>query len=255
MWYRIATERFGATDPNACRLRFFSGNSGTTLTAQQPLNNVIRSTIQCLGAVLGGAQSIHVMGYDEAFEIPSEDAVTLALRTQQIVALESGVPRTVDPLAGSYYVESITDEIERRAEAVLAEIDELGGAVAAIERGIPQRWIAESAYRIEQEVADGTRPRVGVNVHVDEGEEVEAPELFALDAQVAERQVARTAARVAARDQAACRSAIDAVGAAAREGRNVMPPLVDAVRVGATLGELSDVLRETFGEFREPSPW
>ena len=255
MWYRIATERFGATDPNAGRLRFFSGNSGTTLTAQQPLNNVIRSTIQCLGAVLGGAQSIHVMGYDEAFEIPSEDAVTLALRTQQIVALESGVPRTVDPLAGSYYVESITDEIERRAEAVVAEIDALGGAVAAIEQGVPQRWIAESAYRIEQEIADGTRPRVGVNVHVEEGEEVAAPELFALDPEVAERQVARTASRVAARDQAACRSAIDTVGAAAREGRNVMSPLVDAVRVGATLGELSDVFRQTFGEFREPSPW
>ena len=114
MWYRIATERFGAKDPNSGRLRFFSGNSGTTLTAQQPLNNVIRSTIQCLGAVLGGAQSIHVMGYDEAFEIPSEEAVTLSLRTQQIIALESGVPRTVDPLAGSYFVEQLTDEIEAR---------------------------------------------------------------------------------------------------------------------------------------------
>ena len=255
MWYRIATERFSATDPSSGRLRFFSGNSGTTLTAQQPLNNVIRSTIQCLGAVLGGAQSIHVMGYDEAFEIPSEEAVTLSLRTQQIVALESGVPRTVDPLAGSYFVESLTDELERRAEAVLEELDAMGGAVAAIEQGVPQRWIGESAYRIERDVADGTRPRVGVNVFTDEDEDVAPPELFALDPGMSERQVARTAARVAARDQDACAKALEAVGAVARDGGNVMEPLIDAVRVGATLGELSDVFREVFGEFREPSPW
>ena len=255
MWYRIATERFGATDPSSGRLRFFSGNSGTTLTAQQPLNNVIRSTIQCLGAVLGGAQSIHVMGYDEAFEIPSEEAVTLSLRTQQIVALESGVPRTVDPLAGSYFVESLTDELERRAEAVLEELDAMGGAVAAIEQGVPQRWIGESAYRIERDVADGTRPRVGVNVFTDEDEDVAPPELFAHDPGMSERQVARTAARVAARDQDACAKALEAVGAVARGGGNVMEPLIDAVRVGATLGELSDVFREVFGEFREPSPW
>lgn len=256
MWYRIATERFGATHPSSGRLRFFSGNSGTTLTAQQPLNNIVRSTIQCLGAVLGGAQSIHVMGYDEAFEIPSEEAVTLSLRTQQIVALESGVPRTVDPLAGSYYVEALTDELEARATAVLDEIDALGGAVAAIEGGVPQRWIAESAYRIEREVADGTRPRVGVNVHADGADApADLPELFALDPGIAGRQVERTAARVTARDQAACSAAIVTVASAARENRNVMPPLVDAVRVGATLGELSDVFRGLFGEFREPHPW
>jgi methylmalonyl-CoA mutase N-terminal domain/subunit len=254
MWYRIATERFGAQDDKAGRLRFFSGNSGTTLTAQQPLNNVVRSTIQCLGAVLGGAQSIHVMGYDEAFEIPSEDAVTLSLRTQQIIALESGVPRTVDPLAGSYYVESLTDELERRAEAVLAELDGLGGAVAAIEQGIPQRWIAGSAYRIEREIADGTRPRVGVNVHVDDGGVV-APELFELDPRIADRQAARTSARVSARDRAACEAASQVVASAARTGTNVMPALIDAVRNGATLGELSDVFRDAFGEFREPDPW
>ena len=152
-------------------------------------------------------------------------------------------------------MESITDEIERRAEAVLGELDALGGAVAAIERGVPQRWIAESAYRIERDIADGTRPRVGVNVHVDEGEETASPELFTLDPKISGRQVARTAARIAARDQNACVAAIEAVGAAAREGRNVMPPLVDAVRVGATLGELSDIFREVFGEFREPNPW
>jgi methylmalonyl-CoA mutase N-terminal domain/subunit len=256
MWYRIATERFGAENANSGRLRFFSGNSGTTLTAQQPLNNVIRSTVQCLGAVLGGAQSIHVMGYDEAFQIPSEEAVTLSLRTQQIIALESGVPRTADPLAGSYFVEHLTDEIEARAADVLREIDALGGAVAAIEQGVPQRWIAESAYRIERDITEGTRPRVGVNIHADpNAAPAELPDAFALDPHVVERQVARTAERVRARGAAACSAAIAVVDAAAREGGNVMPALVDAARAGATLGELSDVFRDVFGEFREPHPW
>jgi methylmalonyl-CoA mutase N-terminal domain/subunit len=256
MWFRIATERFGAKDPSSGRLRFFSGNSGTTLTAQQPRNNIIRSTIQCLGAVLGGAQSIHVMGYDEAFEIPSEEAVTLSLRTQQIVALESGVPRTVDPLGGSYYVEALTDEIERRADVVLSEIGSLGGSVAALDAGVPQRWIAESAFRIEKEVAEGTRPRVGVNVHVDPADAtVELPELFEVDPSIAERQIARTSQRIAARDHGACAAATAHVEASARGGTNVMPPLIEAVRAGATLGELSDVFRGVFGEFREPNPW
>jgi methylmalonyl-CoA mutase, N-terminal domain len=256
MWSRIATERFGARDPNSARLRFFSGNSGTTLTAQQPLNNIVRSTIQCLGAVLGGAQSIHVMGYDEAFEIPSEEAVTLALRTQQIVAFESGVPRTVDPLGGSYYVEALTDELEARANDVLAEIEAVGGAVAALDRGVSQRWIAESAYRIEREIADGTRPRVGVNVYADAGEAPAAMEdFFELDPAIVERQIARTAGRVATRDEASCERATAAVEAAARGGANVMPSLVEAVRAGATLGELSNVFRSVFGEFREPNPW
>ena len=256
MWARIATERFGAKDPNSARLRFFSGNSGTTLTAQEPLNNIIRSTIQCLGAVLGGAQSIHVMGYDEAFEIPSEEAVTLSLRTQQIVALESGVPRTADPLGGSYYVEALTDEIEARAGELLAEIEKLGGAVAALEQGVSQRWIAESAYRIEKEIADGTRPRVGVNAYADpEGASVGLPELFEFDASIVDRQVTRTAERVAARDRIASAEATAAVEAAAREGTNVMPSLIEAARVGATLQELADVFRSVFGEFREPHPW
>ena len=255
MWWRIASERFGAKDANSARLRFFSGNSGTTLTAQQPLNNIIRSTIQCLGAVLGGAQSIHVMGYDEAFEIPSEEAVTLSLRTQQIVALESGVPRTVDPLGGSYFVEALTDEIEARANDVLAEIEAIGGAVAAIDQGVSQRWIAESAYAIEREITDGTRPRVGVNVHAEDAEVAGMQDPFELDPSIVDRQVARTAERVAARDASACAAATAAVAAAAREGTNVMPVLIDAVRVGATLGELSNVFRSVFGEFREPRPW
>ena len=189
----IATERFGASDPASARLRFFSGNSGTTLTAQQPLNNVIRSTIQCLGAVLGGAQSIHVMGYDEAFEIPSEEAVTLSLRTQQIIALETGVTRTADPLAGSFFVEHLTDEIEARARDVLREIEDPGGAVSALEQGLPQRWITEAAYRAEQRLASGECPKVGVNVHVSGGDAREV-ELFQPDPGIEERQIERTQA-------------------------------------------------------------
>jgi methylmalonyl-CoA mutase, N-terminal domain len=256
MWFRLATDRFGAQDPSSGRLRFFSGNSGTTLTAQQPLNNIVRSTIQCLGAVLGGAQSIHVMGYDEAYEIPSEEAVTLSLRTQQIIALESGVARTADPLAGSFFVERLTDDIEAAAGAVLAEVEDAGGAVKAIEKGVLQRWIAESAYRIEREIADGVRPKVGVNVYADDaGSEAPAPELFHLDEGIVERQITRTAERVAAREPRAHGEAMAALDGVARAGGNVMPPLVVAARAGATLGEMSDVFRRVFGEFREPNPW
>jgi len=258
IWYRVATERFGARSPSAARLRFFSGNSGTTLTAQQPLNNVIRSTLQCLGAVLGGAQSIHVMGYDEAYEIPSEEAVTLSLRTQQIIALESGVARTVDPLAGSYYVERLTDEIETRANALMADVDALGGAAAAIEAGIPQRWIAESAYRAEQALASGERPKVGVNVYTDTAAGAQAAPLantFEVDPLVGERQAARTRARVAERDAGAHTGALRRLADDTRAGRNVMPALIEAARAEATVGEMAGVFREAFGEFTEPAPW
>lgn len=261
IWYQIATQRFRAADPASARLRFFSGNSGTTLTAQQPLNNVIRSTVQCLGAVLGGAQSIHVMGYDEAFEIPSQQAVTLSLRTQQIIALETGVTRTADPLAGSFFVENLTDEIQARAEAVLREIEDAGGAVRALERGIPQRWITDAAYRAERDIAEGRRPKVGVNVHVTEdgggnGDGLgEAMEFFQLDPGIAERQVARTRQRLAARDGRVVAHAVQRLRQDTDEGRNVMPALVVAARAGATVGEMCDVFRGAFGEFREPSPW
>jgi methylmalonyl-CoA mutase, N-terminal domain len=256
LWYRIATERFGAATQAAARLRFFSGNSGTTLTAQQPLNNVVRSTIQCLGAVLGGAQSIHVMGYDEAFTIPSQEAVTLALRTQQIIALETGVTRTADPLAGSFFVEHLTDEIEARAAGVVAEIDACGGAVRALEQGLPQRWITEAAFRAEQEVASGRQPKVGVNVHAGgEGDMAKDMNLFELDPVIADRQIARTARRIAARDAAAVAQALARLRRDADDGRNVMPALLEAAAARATVGEMSGVFRAAFGEFREPSPW
>jgi methylmalonyl-CoA mutase N-terminal domain/subunit len=256
LWHRIATERFGARSPAASRLRFFSGNSGTTLTAQQPLNNVIRSTIQCLGAVLGGAQSIHVMGYDEAFEIPSEEAVTLSLRTQQIIALETGVTRTADPLAGSYFVEHLTDEMEARATAVLDEITDSGGAVRALELGLPQRWITEAAYQAERDIGSGRKLKVGVNVHASTGEdEVQELTLFQPDPQMAQRQIARTRQRMAARDGRACAAALERLERDTADGHNVMPALIDAARAGASVGEMSDVFRRAFGEFREPAPW
>jgi len=255
LWYAIATERLGAKDPASARLRFFSGNSGTTLTAAQPLNNIVRSTIQCLGAVLGGAQSIHVMGYDEAFAIPSEEAVTLSLRTQQIVALESGVTRTADPLAGSFFVEALTDEIEARARAVIDEIDHLGGIVPALEQGVPQRWVAESAYRYERDVASGVRPKVGVNVHV-EGEGRPADlHLFAAGGDGGEAQIARTIERRARRDPVHHSRVISDLEAATAAGENVMPPLIEAARAGVTVGEMADVFRSLFGEFTEPVPW
>jgi methylmalonyl-CoA mutase, N-terminal domain len=244
LWHDIATKRFGASDPAAARLRFFSGNAGTTLTAQQPLNNVIRSTIQCLGAALGGAQSIHVMGYDEAFEIPSEDAVTLSLRTQQIIALETGVARTADPLAGSYFVEHLTDEIEARAQSVLQAIDEIGGAVRA-------------AYQVERDVESGKRPKVGVNVYV--SEEVQEAgwnmKLFQPEPGIAERQIVKLRQRKAGRDRDACNAALRRLEQDTADGRNVMPSVIEGARSGATVGEMSDVFRRAFGEFREPSPW
>jgi methylmalonyl-CoA mutase, N-terminal domain len=254
MWCRIVTERFGARSAASAPLRFFSGNSGTTLTAQQPLNNIIRSTVQCLGAVLGGAQSIHVMGYDEAFEIPSEEAVTLSLRTQQIIALETGVTRTVDPLAGSYYVEHLTDEIEARAQDLLDEVSAAGGMVAALAAGLPQRWIADSAYQIERDLAEGRRPKVGVNIHRDE-QPTPQLHLFETDDSAGPRQVERLRESVRQRDAAAHAVAMDRLRSDTSDGHNVMPALIDATRAGATVGEMANVFRSAFGGFREPQVW
>ena len=255
MWCELATTRYGASDPNSTRLRFFSGCSGATLTAQQPLNNVVRSTLQCLAAVLGGAQSIHVMGYDEAYEIPSEESVRLALRTQQIIGLESGVTHTVDPLAGSYYVESLTDAIAVRATEILDEIAAQGGAVNATTAGLLQRWIAENAYTEARDIADGTRPKVGVNVFVDD-EEMQAPgALFIPDATAAARQRDRLQSFLAQRSSVSVAEAVARVGSVAGTTENVMPSILDAARAGATLGEIADALRGQFGEYREPVPW
>jgi methylmalonyl-CoA mutase N-terminal domain/subunit len=254
LWHRIATERFGAADPNSGRLRFFSGCSGATLTAQQPLNNVVRSTLQCLAAVLGGAQSIHVMGFDEALEIPTEESVRLALRTQQIIAHESGVTRTADPLAGSYFVESLTGSLEARALDLVRAVDDAGGYVNLLEQGIPQRWIAESAYRSEQALQSGAYARVGVNCFTgDTG--ADPPRLFAADAAAGDRQRARLAGRLAHRDTASARRALAGLRDVVVAGRNTMPAFIAAARAGCTVGEISDILRAEFGEYREPPPW
>jgi methylmalonyl-CoA mutase, N-terminal domain len=197
-----------------------------------------------------------VMGYDEAFTIPSEEAVTLALRTQQIIAHETGVVRTADPLGGSFFLERLTDELEQRAGVLLQEIEGLGGMPAAIEAGTPQRWIAESAYRTELETLSGERAKIGVNLFADSNEDTaEAIEVFAMDESVAERQIARTKERLRARSGRDVSEALSQLESDARNGKNVMPSLIEAAKVTATVGEMSDVFRELFGEFREPSPW
>jgi methylmalonyl-CoA mutase N-terminal domain/subunit len=205
--------------------------------------------------VLGGAQSIHVMGYDEAYQIPSEEAVTLSLRTQQIIALETGVTRTADPLAGSFYLEALTDEVESRALGVLHEIEDSGGAVQALERGLPQKWITEAAYRAEQDLAAGRRPKVGVNIYEADDDLGQGLTLEQPDPEIAQRQITRTRQWKAARDGRACAEALRRLGQDAAGGRNVMTALIGATRAGATIGEMSDVFRQVFGEFREPSPW
>lgn len=253
MWARLATERFGAKKEQSARLRFFSGCSGATLTAQQPLNNVVRSTLQCLAAVLGGAQSIHVMGYDEALGIPTEESVRLALRTQQIIAHESGVANVIDPLAGSYFVERLTDDIEERAWRLVEKVEEGGGLVEMLADGVPQRWIAESAYRYEREVAAGTRIKVGVNKYT--SEDTAVPQLFEVDESAGDRQRERLAARLARRDEERANGSLLALEAALRDGSNSMPFIMEAGRCGATLGEISDVMRGVFGVYREPQPW
>ncbi|WP_326643890.1 methylmalonyl-CoA mutase family protein [Streptosporangium sp. NBC_01755] len=253
MWHRLATERFGAKQENSARLRFFSGCSGATLTAQQPLNNVVRSTLQCLAAVLGGAQSIHVMGYDEALEIPTEESVRLALRTQQIIAHESGVARVIDPLAGSYFVESLTDEIEKRAWALVDEVDAGGGLVELLAQGIPQRWVAESAYAYERQIVSGERIKVGVNKYTDDSDI--APPLFEIDETAGDRQRRKLRDRLAARDEAAVRNSLEDLDEALGNGANTMPYIMQCGRAGATLGEIADTMRARFGVYREPQLW
>lgn len=253
IWHRLATSRYGAVAESAARLRFFSGCSGATLTAQQPLNNIIRSTLQCLAAVLGGAQSIHVMGYDEALEIPSEESATIALRTQQIIAMESGVTRTADPLGGSYFLEALTDEVEARAEALLSEIEDRGGAIRLIEDGLLQRWIAENAYQEAMDLASGARPRVGVNVYAEK--DSPPPGLFRPDAASAVRQRTILAEHLRSRDSSPVQQSLHELRVALSQGSNAMVPILSAARAGATVGEISDVMRLTFGEYVEPIPW
>jgi methylmalonyl-CoA mutase, N-terminal domain len=248
MWYRIMTERFGAQNEASKLLRFHTQTGGSTLTAQQPENNIARVTMQAMAAVLGGTQSLHTNGFDEAIGLPTERAARIALRTQQIVGYESGVVDTPDPLAGSYYVESLTDAVEAQAWEYIARIDDIGGAVAAIEIGYQTDEIEQAAYEYTKSIDDGERVIVGVNRFTVEGEA--DPEAFPIDPLLQQSQIDRVKRFRAGRDQAATAAALADVEAAARGTQNLLPPMKVALAARATLGEVSDALRSVFGEYR-----
>jgi methylmalonyl-CoA mutase, N-terminal domain len=248
MWAKIMIERFGATDERSKLLRFHTQTGGSTLTAQQPENNIVRVTVQALAAVLGGTQSLHTNGFDEALGLPTTKAARIALRTQQMIGHESGVADTVDPLAGSYFVEALTDEVEAAAWSYLERIDAMGGAVAAIEAGFMQGEIEMAAYAHAKAVDDGEAVVVGVNRFVDEA--VEPAEVFPIDPAQQKAQIERTRRVRAERDQAAVDRALADVEAAARGTQNLLVPMREALARMATLGEVSDVLREVFGIYQ-----
>jgi len=248
MWARIMTERFGATKEKSKLLRFHTQTGGSTLTAQQPLNNVIRVSLQALGAVLGGTQSLHTNGFDEALGLPTAAAARTALRTQQVIAYESGVTSTVDPLAGSYFVESLTDGVEAAAWAYLERIDARGGAVAAIEEGYQSDEIEQASFEYVKAIDDGEKVIVGVNRYVDN--DAEPTEVFPIDPAMQAAQIARTRRARAARDQDGVDAALADVAAAARGTQNLLVPMREALQRMATLGEVSDVLRAEFGVYQ-----
>ena len=248
MWHRIMTERFGAKDPKSTMLRFHTQTGGSTLTAQQPVNNVVRVALQALAAVMGGTQSLHTNGYDEALSLPTEEAARLALRTQQIIGFEAGVTDTPDPLAGSYLVESMTDEVERLAWEYIERIDELGGAVAAIEQGYQMDEIEQSAYEYTKSIDDDERVIVGLNkFQIDDEPE---PSVFPIDPALEPAQQARLAAYKANRDAGDVAARLEAVRETARGTDNLLYPMKEALRAGATLGEVSDALRDVFGQYQ-----
>jgi methylmalonyl-CoA mutase N-terminal domain/subunit len=257
MWAKIMRDRFGAKNPRAQMLRAHAQTAGVSLVAQQPLNNVVRTTLQALAAVLGGTQSLHTNSFDETFALPTEDAAALALRTQQIIADESGVPAVADPLGGSYFVEWLTDRVEADATRIIETIDRMGGMVRAVELGWPQREIAESAYRFQRQIDDGERPVIGVNRHATGG--VESIPTLKIDMAPEEEQRRAVAALRARRDEAACRAALGKLRQtcaadenASGNGGNIMEDVLEAARRDATLGEICRVFRDVFGEYRDP---
>jgi len=257
LWARIMRERFQAKAPRAWQLRFHTQTAGSTLTAQQPENNVVRVTLQALAAILGGTQSLHTNSLDEALALPSETTVRIALRTQQIIAYESGVADTIDPLAGSYYVEKLTNEIAKQAEAYIAKIDEMGGALRAIELGYMQREIQESAYRYQRAVESKKQIVVGVNEFAG-GEEAATGsvalmprQLLQVDPQLQAEQVARVRALKAQREVTRVHALLDELAQAARGSENLMPLILRCVENDVTLGEICDTLRQVFGEYHE----
>ncbi len=250
MWARFMKERFGARKAESLRLRTHTQTAGVSATAQQPLNNIARFALQALAAVLGGAQSLHTNSYDETWALPTEEAVTVALRTQQIIAEETGVALTIDPLGGSYYLESLTDRMEAEAMAYIETIDRLGGMLRAIDEGYPQKEIADAAYRYQLMEDRGQRVIVGVNKYVMREEKPIA--YLRIDEQVEREQIERVARFKAGRDRTRVERRLQQLADACRNGQNLMPVLIDAVKDYVSLGEISDVYRRVFGQYREP---
>ncbi len=250
MWAKIMKERFKAKNPKSLMLRFHTQTGGSTLTAQQPENNIVRVTLQALAAVLGGTQSLHTNSMDEALALPTEKSVRIALRTQQIIAYESGVTDTIDPLAGSYYIENLTNEIEKRAFEYIEKIDKMGGMLKAIESGYVQREIAESAYNYQKAVESGEQIVVGVNKFTIE-EEKKDLEILKINEEVEKRQVEKLKKMKEERDNTAVKDKLKALKKAAQGTENLMPYILDCVRVYCTLGEMADTLRDVFGEYQD----
>lgn len=251
LWAKIMKERFNARNPRSMMLRYHVQTDGFTLTEQQPLNNVVRVTLQALAAVLGGCQSLHTNSFDEALALPSEQAVQVALRTQQVLAYESGVTDTVDPLGGSYFVEALTDEIEKKAKSYIDEIDKMGGALKAIDKGYFQREIATAAFNYQRAVDSGEQVVVGINKFMAEDEQL--PETLEIGADVEQRQIERLRKLKQERDNQKVSEVLGKVRNIASSNQNLMPTLIEAVNAHATVGEISDALRDVFGEYREPS--
>jgi methylmalonyl-CoA mutase N-terminal domain/subunit len=253
IWARVMKERFAAKSPRSWMLRTHAQTAGVSLMAQQPLNNVVRTTMQALAAVLGGTQSLHTNSYDETYALPTEEAATLALRTQQVIAEETGVAAVADPLAGSYFVETLTDQMEQRANEYIEKIDKMGGIVKAVEEGYPQREIARSAYEFQRQVDAGDRTIVGVNRYQMETEGDPIPTLK-IDRGPEEQQIAGIQRLRAERDAAAAERCLAAVRAACRDdGANLMPPILEAVRSRVTLGEICEIFRDEFGVHTDPA--
>ena len=248
LWAHIARDRFGAKDERSMKLRFHAQTAGCSLTWQQPYNNVVRTSIQALAAVLGGAQSLHTNSLDEAYALPGEQAVTLALRTQQVIAHETGVGNTPDPLGGSYFLERLTLDQEAAAREYIREIDAMGGMIPAIERGFPQAEIANASYQYQRAVEAGEKVVVGVNRYQSEDQPIE---LLQIDESTARHQREKLAALRARRDNGAVAKSLDALRRAAEGSENTMPYILDAVRAYATLGEMCDALRDVFGAYQE----
>jgi methylmalonyl-CoA mutase N-terminal domain/subunit len=249
IWARLATEHYGSTSARSQMLRFHTQTGGATLTAQQPLNNVMRTTLQALSAVLGGTQSLHTNSFDEALALPTEESVEIALRTQQVIAYESGAADVIDPLAGSYYIEELTDRVEQETMAYLAQIEDIGGALVGIENGYQQREIQESAYRLQRMMETEERVVVGVNRFSTEA--LQVPDVLRVDPAVARNQSARLQALRERRDGVAVDAVLIRLREASRGEENMMPLLIEAVEAYATIGEICDVLREEWGEYQE----